>query len=177
MRGPRFCLLPVTSDHHRSLYQLTISDEISFRWRFRGIVPSYESFLQSLTSDVLTQFVVVPNDQPGTVLGLVVGYHPNLKDGTAYMGMMSDKRRSTGIIEGGFLLLRHMFDVWPLRKIYLEFPEFNLFQFKSGLEAGILREEGRLVGHTYYQGRYWDELTLAIYRSDFDAYYQRLFPS
>ncbi len=49
----------------------------------------------------------------------------------------------------------------------MEAPEFNIAQIKSGL-GRFFHEEGRLKAHHYYDGRYYDQLLLALYREDFD---------
>jgi len=49
-------------------------------------------------------------------------------------------------------------------------PEFNVGQFQSAIARGLLREEGRLVGHRYMDDRYWDQILYAIYRGEAQRY-------
>jgi RimJ/RimL family protein N-acetyltransferase len=99
--------------------------------------------------------------------GLVVAYDANLQDGHAYLGAISDPRFGVGTLEGVVLCLTYLFTMWPLRKIYLDAPEYNVPQFASAIERGIVVEEGRLAKHRFYNGKYWDQCLFAIYREKY----------
>jgi hypothetical protein len=45
----------------------------------------------------------------------------------------------------------------------MELPEYNYEQFASG-EDRLFEVEGRLRGHIYTAGRYWDQVIAAIDR-------------
>src|SRR5262245_36988606 len=87
--GWRVRLAPVTPNDHRYLYELAAAREISYRWRFRNHLPRFEAFVQSLDTDVLTQFVVrhLPDDEP---LGHVICYGPDLVNRHAYVAGIVD---------------------------------------------------------------------------------------
>ena len=163
--GSRVAIRPTDPADYEFLYGLALDPEIAPRWRYRGSFPERTQFGQSLTGGVLVQFTVISERNPGTLIGLVTTYNDNLRDGFAYLAALSDpKWLQTGhIIEGIELLLNYVFEVWPLRKVYLEAIDFNREQFKY-LPNGLGAEEGRLTEHVFHGGRYWDLVTLAITR-------------
>jgi len=61
------------------------------------------------------------------------------------------------------LFIRYTFDNWNLRKVYFEVPEYNLSQFDSAI-GRYLDQEARMVDHQFANGRYWDSLTLSLFR-------------
>lgn len=162
--GRHFRLVPVIPPHHRAIYQLSIAEQVSFRWRFHGLIPTFEAFERNLHANVLVQFVVAPRSDLSAVAGLVVAYNANLQDGYVYVAAINDRSFGVGALEGLLLLIDYLFANWPLRKIYLEAPEFNVPQFESAIRRGLLKEESRLLEHRFYQGRFWDFITWAIYR-------------
>ena len=149
------------------LYQLAIDEEVGWRFRFAGSVPRRETFDQSLWNGVLTQFVVVEKSS-GAMIGSVVAYNADLNHGFAYLavGMTSEVSRSGAGIEAADVFLVYLFSVFRLRKIYIEVPEYNVAQFGSAIDW-ILKKEGVLRDHTFYQGRFWDRHIYAIYREDY----------
>ncbi|OHV41365.1 MULTISPECIES: phosphopantetheine-binding protein [Pseudofrankia] len=164
LEGKYFRLTPVLPQATPFLYSLSVSPDIGFRWRYRGSVPAYQQFEQELWQGMLAQFLVesIETSQPA---GHVICYNPDLNLGHAYVGaVMAGQYLGTGLAaEPVRLFINYLFDVWPLRKLYLELPEFNFTQFASA--AGrALHIEARLRDHDYYQGRRWDRLTLAAYR-------------
>jgi hypothetical protein len=166
LRGSRFRLVPVHPVHYATLYEIAILESVSFRWRYRGNVPTYEQFVQSLTGGgALCQFAVVPLD--GTsVEGLVVAYNASFHDSTAFVAILSTPGVGSGIVEAMFVFVDYLLTFWPLRKLYFEMPAFNLAQFESAVRLGILTEEARLRDYHYYQDRYWDKVILSVNRDD-----------
>lgn len=156
--------MPVAPGYLEFLYQLAISEENGFRWRYLGAVPTVESFQQNLWSGVLTQFVVVENESSHPI-GLVVAYSADLHHGLGYVGgTMTPRVGGTGLSMEGFdIFLRYLFTAWNFRKLYFEVPEYNSRVLRNSVGA-VFAEEGRLRHHIYYDGRYWDRIILAIYR-------------
>lgn len=162
--GQFFRLVPVLPSAVPFLYDLAISPDVGFRWRYRGSVPSYQQFEQELWQGMLVQFLVesVQTNQPA---GHLICYNPDPSLGHAYIGAaMASQYLGTGIAaEPVILFTQYIFDVWPFRKLYMETPEFNYQQFASA-SGRSLQVEGRLRNHDYYRGRRWDRLVLAAYR-------------
>jgi acyl carrier protein/RimJ/RimL family protein N-acetyltransferase len=169
LSGQFFRLAPVLPPAVPFLYNLAISPDVGYRWRYRGSVPSYQQFEQELWQGMLVQFLVesIQTNQPA---GHLICYNPDLGLGHAYVGAaMAGPYLGTGIAaEPVQLFINYLFDVWPFRKLYLELPEFNYQQFASA-GGRTLRVEARLRNHDYYRGRRWDRLVLAAYRPGEDG--------
>jgi hypothetical protein len=67
-----------------------------------------------------------------------------------------------------FHLIEFVFSRWPLRKVYLELPEFNLRFVDASL--GFVREEGRLDDYVFFNGRWWDRVFLSISKSSWESF-------
>ena len=173
LRGRWFSLSPVRPAHHAALYELASRDENNFRWRYRGTMPQFNAFEQSLYAGVLCQFVVSPNEHPQNVAGLVVAYNASPQDDFCYLAAMTDNRAGAGAVEGVAMFFRYLFRHWPLRKIYLEAVEFNVPQYASAIDLGLFREEGRLRSHHYFDNKYWDTFIYSVYREDAEAFEEK----
>jgi len=161
-------LIPATPNYYDFLYSLVADEEVGYRWRFGGSVSAREAFDRTLWNNVLAQFIVVSSGD-GTPLGLVQAYNAELSQGYAYAAqVMSREATGTGVgAEAFYLFAGYLFRVLPLRKLYLDVPEYNLPLVSS--RTLPLRPEGRLREHSYYDGRLWDRAVLAFYRSDYDS--------
>jgi RimJ/RimL family protein N-acetyltransferase len=160
-------LVPIeTTAQTTFLYELAKNEDVAHRWRYTGFVPTRERFVQELFQGVLTQFVVTTRDT-GEMIGLVVAYNPDMIHGYAYLGeVMVPAAVGTGVgVEAFYVFTRYLFQVFSLRKLYLEVPEYNLKSFAGG-QGRLLHREGVLRGHTHYGGRYWDRHIFAVYRDD-----------
>ncbi len=162
-------LVPLAADGVEFLYRLAIDEEIGWRWRFAGSVPRRDQFEQTLWAGVLTQFLVTDTLQGG-LIGSAIAYNADLNHGYTFVAVgMVPEATGTGLgIEATDLFVGHLFGCYSLRKVYFEVPEYNLAQFESSL-GWLLKEEGMLKNHTFYNGRYWDRAMLALYRDDYEA--------
>lgn len=164
----RFCRLrPITPADHAPLYEIAVSQEVNLRWRFRGVIPSFEAFVATFRpQDVTAQFTVTTR-QSNEAQGLVVAYNTDPRDNHTYVGtFVSEKLAGTGLgVEATYLFANYLFMTWPFRKIYFETIEYNLPSFRTILKD-LVRVEGQLGDHLYYGGRYWDMWLLALYRDD-----------
>jgi RimJ/RimL family protein N-acetyltransferase/aryl carrier-like protein len=157
-------IVPFVARRHLDfLYSLAVDPATGYRWRYRGEMISPERFQAEVNEQVLVQCVVVSNEssQP---LGHVVAYQANFRSGHAHLGaafMPALVGEGIGAVAVR-MFVRYLFQVYPLRKLYLEVPEFNMDFVRSGL-GRYLTPEGVLGGHDYYAGRYWDRHILAIY--------------
>ena len=172
--GSRVAIRPTDPSDYEFLYRLALDPEVAPRWRYRGSFPDRQQFSQSLTNGVLVQFTVTSKRNPGTLIGLVTTYNANLREGWAYLAALSDPKwlQRGHIIESIELVLNYVFEVWPLRKIYLEVIDFNRDQFKF-LPDGLAAEEGRLREHVFHGDHYWDLVTLTITREAWASFETR----
>ena len=167
MSGRFVQLRPITPADYGPLYKIAISEEVNLRWRFRGIVPSFEAFSNAFRpADVTAQFAITTR-QNDEAQGLVVAYNTDPRDTHTYVGtFVSPKLAGTGLgVEATSLFATYLFMTWPFRKVYFEVIEYNLSSFKMALHD-LFRVEGHLVDHLYYRGQFWDMLVLALYRED-----------
>ena len=152
--------------HHSFLFQLATEPSTGWRWTFGGAIPSIDEFVANLWRNVAAQFVVT-RLADRTPIGHVMLYGVDLHQGHGNLSAVSTtEAQSSGLlVEASLVFLRYCYTLWNLRKVYLELPEYNLPQFGSGLR-GLMRQEAKLTDHTYYGGRYWDRIILAIYIED-----------
>jgi len=164
LRSRHVYLRPLTAQDYPHLQGAEMGTELMFRWRLRGATPSPEQWVQMVWHQVLAQFMVVGQVR-NKPLGLVSVYRANFQDGYAYLSAarLEPRKPSPLMTLGVSLFVDYVFACWDFRKLYMEVPEFNLPQFASGL-GRYFELEGRLRDHFYFDGRYWDQLTLAIYR-------------
>ncbi len=173
LAGPRVALRPVAPEDLRPLWALATDPRTRQRWRWRGHTPTLEEFGRSISAGVLSQFVVVrvPRLEP---IGHLTAYAADLSDGYAYVALlMAPEVQGTGMgAEAMVVFARHLFASWNLRKLYLEVPEFNLAAFASILRR-LAVEEGRLRQHRFWDGRFHDQVVLAVYRERFSEWLAR----
>lgn len=158
----------------RTSHALEEGPDLGARWRLRGSTPSPEQWVRALWQDVLAQYLVCATEDARS-LGVVLAYRPNFQDQHAYLAAARfDQTRHTPLMMLGVgMFINYVFTCWPFRKLYLETPEFNYDQFASG-EGRMFSIEARLKDHSYFAGRHWDQLTLAIYRDQWARYGRRV---
>jgi RimJ/RimL family protein N-acetyltransferase len=78
---------------------------------------------------------------------------------------MDDDALGSGVGgEAGAILLDHLFATYPLRKIYVEIPEFTVASVEPRMR-GLFTREGVLRKHFLADGVYWDQHIFATYRA------------
>lgn len=168
-------LVPVTEADYPGLRKLELGDSMLHHWRYGAYTPSPDRYAAILWEGVHSQYVV---SEPGAkrALGLVMLYDVDMVHGWGYIGaarFASGVAASVRFMEGLGLFIDLSFRLVPLRKLYLDVPEFNVSTFESAI-GKVLVEEGRLKAHRFYDGRYWDNLLLAMYRSEWGEFRARL---
>ncbi|MEZ5383165.1 MAG: GNAT family N-acetyltransferase [Microthrixaceae bacterium] len=164
LKGEVSQLLPVLPEDLPFVYSISTCEENGFRWRYRGSFPDIAAFAQEYNAGTLVQFIVQDRSS-GRQAGIVNIYGENLRDGWAYLGAVAAPEfQHTGVVvDGAATLLSYAFNVWALRKVYLDTIEYNMAEFEVGLRR-ISVEESRLKDHIFFGGRYWDMVTSAVYR-------------
>jgi RimJ/RimL family protein N-acetyltransferase len=165
----RIRLRALTDRDRAFVYHLMTPPQPGGRVRFGGATPSPDKVLSTLWDSVLAQFIVerVDGNEP---IGLVAISSANFRDGFAYLSALgSAEAVGRGLVMEAVLLAFHYaFLTWPMRKIYMEATEDSYQQFRKRLGT-LFSEEGRLRGHTFWNGRYADVLILAVYRETWEA--------
>jgi hypothetical protein len=173
LNGRQIYLRPVTLDDYNAIRMLDLGEALGVRWRFRGATPTPEQWAQAGGTQ-LAHFLIVRRSDNGPI-GAATAYQQNFQDQYAYLAAtaFNPTQRNPLVILGIALFIDYTFRCWNFRKLYMEMPAFNLGQFGRGV-GRMLVEEGRLREHMYYDGRYWDKVTLALYRETWEARSARL---
>jgi RimJ/RimL family protein N-acetyltransferase len=168
LEGRRVALRPVWPDDHPFLYSLAVMPETGYRWRYRGMVPSYELFVRELTHGILAQFLVV-DKKKNQAAGLVVCYSADMRHQYAHIAAIAapEYLRTGVLLEASGLFVNYLFVTWPFRKLYGEAIDYAVHSYRSGL-GRYFQQEGRLINHEYYGGRYWDLHIFALYRDTWE---------
>lgn len=164
LQGRNVFLRPVGPEDYHSLRAVELSEQLGPRWRFRGATPSPEQWSQVTWSSTLAQFLVVARHS-NKPIGIAAVHQANFQDGYAYMSAahFEPSRPSPAMMIGLAIFLNYVFSCWSFRKLYMEVPEYNYERFASVVDR-YGRLEGRLRDHLHFGDRYWDQLTVAIYR-------------
>jgi len=154
---------PVGADDLPAQFAIATNQLQGCRWRYRGSIPSYDSFVADFSANVLTQFSVC--DRSGRVVGLVVAYGADLRNGFANIGaVVAPPLVGTGAgAEALLLLIRHLFATWNFRKLYAETTDMSLVSVRSALDD-LFVIEGTMKDRYFYGGRFWDAQILVLDR-------------
>jgi len=127
-----------------------------------------EEWVQSLTkrnsSNIVVMLVV-----DGVAIGTMGIHEIDYRHGTATTGAVIGEKAYQGKgygVEAKILLLEYAFNTLNLRKVCSNVHEFNEFSVRYSLKCGY-KVEGRRTAQHYSQGRYWDQIQLAVFREDF----------
>lgn len=165
LSGHSLRLDPVTPSDADFLYALAAAPETGFRWRYRGVPPPFERFVEDMWKQVLVQHVVrrSENDEP---VGHTVAYGADPTTRFAYVAaVFMPTHAGTGLAAHAVaLFVRYLFHTLPLVKVYLEIPGYNWPQLRSG-EGTLFQVEGVLRDHHFYADRTWHQYLCAIYRN------------
>lgn len=171
MRTRSIKLRPIQAADMQELYASALDPRWSFKWRFRGLTPSFQEFSNALYAGSLCQFVV-ERLSDRRALGLVSCYNARHDAGFAYIAFTRTappgNKPNSEMMEAGYLLISFVFQNWDFRKLYAEVPGFNWGQFERATNT-FFHVEGVLKDHDYFDGKYWDHRLLAIYRTEWVA--------
>lgn len=164
----RVQLRPIHEHDAHFIYELMSSPAAGGRVRFGGSTPSPDKVAATLWDSVLAQFIVTRRPS-GQQIGLVAITSPDFRNGFAYVSAVGEAQwQGSGlIVEAAFLAFHYAFNTWPFRKIYMEATDDSFQAFKGG--AGeLFQEEGRLLDHVFWNGRYVDMVIVAVYRETWE---------
>lgn len=156
-----------------TIYDLLASPDTGPVFQFRGRVPSPAEVQQHFWDDVMAHWIV-RGARGGRECGLVTLGSADLTNGYAYLSAVATRvARGRGLLmEGIGLAVDYAFRTWPLRKLYAEVCEPSSRQFRHALNRFCV-EEGRFRQHEYRDGAFHDMVTLAVYRTHWEAFVQR----
>jgi len=167
-QGTHVYLRPVAPEDYAALRMADLSPQLGMRWRFRGTTPTFEEWVQR-SQGTLAQFLVITSAKHQAI-GIVVAYGHSFQDQHVYVAIASlqPAARSPLLMLGSAMFIQYVFRVWNFRKMYFELPAYNLSQFAYA-ERHLLVQEARLREHVYYDGKFWDKVILALYRTTWEG--------
>jgi RimJ/RimL family protein N-acetyltransferase len=130
-----------------------------------------EEFLRKVTAsetDVVLGVVAKEGDRLVGVTGLM---NLDLRCRNAQFGINIGDKGAWGRgfgTEATRLVVRHAFETLNLHRVCLQVYEYNARGLHVYEKVGF-RREGVLRQHTYRDGRYWDVITMAVLRAEWDA--------
>lgn len=144
---------------------MELGSEIATRWRFRGSTPSPEQWSSATWQSVLAHFMVFSR-QGNSPIGLVTAFDASFQDQHCSISAAKFYSESLKSVFPAAVItfINYVFECWNFRKLYFQVPEYNMDQFRHAL-PDHLTEESRLRDHLYLGGRYWDQITLSVYRA------------
>lgn len=169
-RTPRTELRPPGPDDLPYLHYLLSHPQVGPHVRFRGTAIDPSTMTSHLYQGMLGMQMVISR-QRKIPLGLLMLHDGSELDGYAQLSAVAEPATvgSGVVLEAAIAFLRHAFDTWPLRKVYINATESTLNKYKS-VTRRFAHLEGVLRSHAYADGRFQDVTVLAIYRDEFVAY-------
>jgi RimJ/RimL family protein N-acetyltransferase len=176
MKGPRVEMRPVLKSDVPLLTKWINDPDV--RMFLKSYLPMSDddevTWVESLSSRKPTNicFMLVVN---GVTIGTMGLHNIRFKDGVATTGALIGEKEYWGKgfgSEAKMLLLNYAFNTLNLRKICSNVIAFNTRSHKYSLKCGY-NEEGRRKRQYYQDGRYWDEIQLAVFKRNWLPYWKR----
>lgn len=103
--------------------------------------------------------------ETGLAVGTIYSFGLNLTDGYVFINVYVDEKyeRFGYGAQAGILLLCYLFDFFPIFKVYFDVFGYNSHSLSTLTSAGF-KEEGRFVGHRFYEGQRFDVIRFAAFR-------------
>ncbi len=130
----------------------------------------FESLHKQKATNIVLAMVV-----GGQVIGTMGLHHISMKDGVATTGALIGEKeywdKGYGS-EAKMLLLHYAFHTLNLRKVCSSVIAFNGRSHAYSLKCGY-KEEGRRKEQIYRNGKYHDEILLAVFRQDWQLLWEK----
>jgi RimJ/RimL family protein N-acetyltransferase len=164
---------PVLPSDYDWLYRVAMLSSAGSRWRLHGDMPNMEQFVQFLFQG--SKATTIIEDLDSRPLGMVQVWNTDSVSGHSQItAFLSPEAEGKGWpLEGVLMFIDYAFRAFNLRKIYIEALDTELQSYKS-LVGTVLQQEGCFKQHKYVFGEYIDCYLFAIYRPQFDRFYDRI---
>lgn len=105
----------------------------SVGWRHGSTTPSPEATVSSIWQNAL--FNVAVEDNAGCLLGFCFTYNPDFRNGNCWFAVLGNTLDPASylMLSGALLAIDHIFEVFPIDRIYIEASEASAAQFSSML--------------------------------------------
>lgn len=154
MSGARCYLAPLNRQDMGRLYQLSVLAEGAATWRYHGGLPPMERFDAEFWNGVHEQ-VAIRKSVDDSLVGYATSYQYNAEAGFCYVAVIVGEQGLGIGTESTALFCQYLFDIYNLRKVYFEVPDFNVARIGGLLEThGTL--EATLPERFFAHGRWCD---------------------
>lgn len=135
----------------------------------------FRTWLEEVLKSSFHDFAVIKMDSD-EIIGFLHNYQFSLKDGHCKLAECVKRNyRGSGLGAMAALIFMHqLFEMYPLRKMYLTVYDYNLESLRNNVRAGFC-EEGKIRSYKYYNGQYYDMHYYSIYREKFYEIYSGVF--
>lgn len=111
----------------------------------------------------------------GVFIGTIGLHQINWKDGIATSGTLIGEKEHWNAgygTDAKMILLDYAFNTLNLRKICSSVLEFNIRSLRYNLHCGY-KIEGRRKKQIFKDGKYWDEIILAVFKKDWLPFWKK----
>lgn len=125
-------------------------------------LPNPHQFSDALWEGVLYQAIVLVEGLP---LGIAAVYRPSFIHGTAWLEVVGAETHPPArhlIERGGQLVVEHVFQRWPIRKLYSQHGAYEGPRVQRWDGFSVI-EEARLPNALYHDRIVWDLVIEAVY--------------
>jgi len=176
LRGRKVVLRPV-EERDIPKMQRWINDQESIRGTLQFLPVSEtgeREWLERIRKDPHAILLAIETHE-GRHIGNIGLFSISWRDGTAHTGILIGEKDCRGkgyAKDAKMILLSYAFLTLNLRKICSSSLEFNAASLHYNLKCGY-KEEGRRRQQFYRDGRYWDEIKIAVFREDWLPLWER----
>ena len=171
LRGKKVIMRPMNRETDIVDFQRWINDPESRKF-LTGCMPismqEEEKWFDALPDRQAHIALAIETIEDGVLIGNMGLHNINWVSGTAVTGALigrADYRGKGYGTDAKMTLLNYAFNTLGLRKICSEVLDFNGRSLRYATKCGY-REEGRLVRHQFFDGKYCDNVLLAVFRED-----------
>ncbi len=176
LKGKRVILRPLSENDVSQLTRWINDPQV--RQFIKNSVPLNESaernWVQSLEKRSQTD-IVLGIEVKGKLIGNIGLHRIDWKHRIATTGAIIGEKEYWGKgfgTDAKMALLNYAFNDLNLRKLVSHVYAFNERSLAYSLHCGY-RVEGRLRRHRFVNGRYWDEIILGLFKSDWLPYWRK----
>lgn len=171
LRGKRIYLRPILKEDIPHLLRWINNEEVTqYLAAYLPMLEKdeeqwFEDLAKRKQTDLVFAIVTVDGDK---IIGNMGIHQISWKDRTATTGALIGEKEYWGKgygTEAKMLLLNYAFNTLNLRKICSSVLAFNKRSYAYQLKCGYT-EEGRRRKQRYRNGRYWDEILMAVFKKD-----------
>jgi RimJ/RimL family protein N-acetyltransferase len=171
LKGKKVIMRPMNQETDMADFQRWINDP-EIRRFLTGCMPismqQEEKWFDALPDRHGHIALAIETIEDGVLIGNMALHNINWISGTAVTGALIGNIEYQGRgygTDAKMTLLNYAFNTLGLRKVCSEVLDFNGRSLRYAAKCGY-KEEGRLVQHNLFNGKYYDNVLLAVFRED-----------